>query len=73
MDRPKVILINPPDGLSEGRISRPSFCYQPLSLGYLAASLKEKNIKVEIIDAYAEATAPKIIIDRIKAFKVLGE
>ena len=69
MEKPRVILINPPEGLSTGRVKHPSFYYQPLSLGFLSSPLLKKGIKVKIIDGYAQALLPETIVDRIKEFK----
>jgi radical SAM superfamily enzyme YgiQ (UPF0313 family)/GT2 family glycosyltransferase/SAM-dependent methyltransferase len=60
----EVVLIAPPRNFKESRISGYSGFSKNLGLGYLAAVLRDRGIKVSVVDAFAEGIDNFMPMDR---------
>ncbi len=65
-----VLLINPPWGKQKGSIwYKVASCLPSLGLGYIAATLEQNNIQVEILDCQAITYSLDEILSKIESFQ----
>ncbi|MBL7156541.1 MAG: cobalamin-dependent protein [Candidatus Omnitrophica bacterium] len=69
MEKPKILLINPTQGLNINRPVKPKFQSHPLGLLYIASMLKKNDYNVEILDACNFGCSMEEIKNRIIALK----
>jgi anaerobic magnesium-protoporphyrin IX monomethyl ester cyclase len=73
----KVLLLNPPYSLEERygkKMKRFGALSEPMGLAYLAGSLKEAGVSVEILDGAAQQVSPERIADIVRTghFSLVG-
>jgi radical SAM superfamily enzyme YgiQ (UPF0313 family) len=58
----KILLIQPPAGISTGKVHHPIYIAPPLGLAYIAAVLEKNDMDVSILDGYLLKCSKEILV-----------